>query len=88
MYVASFFTCSFHLTHLEEQRSKKYTGGNRRAGCSMHLSSRGEFGQDPTRAVWPKGLRGPPLPLLPLRIEVGWIRLALSNKRNKSVKKN
>lgn len=47
----------------------------------MHLSSRGEFGQDPARAVWPKGLRGPPLPLLPLRIEVGWIRLALLNKK-------
>lgn len=49
-------------------------------GSSMHLSSRGEFGQDPARAVWPKGLSGPPLPLLPLRIEVGCIRLSISRQ--------
>lgn len=49
----------------------------------MHLSSRGEFGQDPSRAVGPKGLSGPPLPLLPLRIEVGWIRLPSANKRKR-----
>lgn len=65
---------------------RKYTGGRRRAGWSMHLSSRGEFGQDPTRAAWPKGLRGPPLPLLPLRIEVGWIRLASSDKKKPKCK--
>lgn len=41
----------------------------------MHLSGHGEFGQDPDRGVCPKGLSGPSLPLLPLRIEVGWIRL-------------
>lgn len=64
----------------------KYTGGRSRAGWSMHLSSRGEFGQDPTRAAWPKGLRGPPLPLLPLRIEVGWIRLASSDKKKPKCK--
>lgn len=62
----------------------KYTGGRSRAGWSMHLSSRGEFGQDPTRAAWPKGLRGPPLPLLPLRIEVGWIRLASKKPKCKN----
>lgn len=53
----------------------------------MHLSSRGEFGQDPARAVWPKGLSGPPLPLLPLRIEVGWIRLP-SVGRHQEIKRN
>ncbi len=56
----------------------------RSADSSMHLSSRGEFGQDPARPVWPKGLSGPPLPLLPLRIEVGWIRLPSANKRNEN----
>lgn len=82
MYVPPRLTCSFTLTHSVEHRDRNYKGGNRSEdGHSMHLSSRGEFGQAPTRAVWPKGLRGPPLPLLPLRIEVGWIRLALSHKK-------
>lgn len=55
--------------------------GRRGSGNGMHLSSRGELGQDPDRTVWPKGLRGPPLPLLPLRIEVGWMRLPSANKK-------
>ena len=38
----------------------------------MHLSRRGEFGQEPPR-VWPKGRSGGALPRFPLRIEVGWI---------------
>ena len=42
---------------------------------SMHLSGRGELGQDVARGGWPKGLSSPSLPLLPLKMEVGWIRL-------------
>lgn len=54
------------------------------ADSSMHLSSRRELGHKPTGPLWPKGLRGPPRPLLPLRIEVGWIRLPSANRKRYS----
>lgn len=63
-----------------------HTGTQRgSAGESMHLSGHDGSGQDPARVVWQKGLSGPPLPLLPLRIEVGWMRLALANKANYNI---
>lgn len=74
----------------EEQTGIEHTGrggkGGRGAGGSMHLSSRRELGHEPTGPLWPKGLRGPPRPLLPLRIEVGWIRLPSANKKRHSFK--
>lgn len=60
--------------------------GRSDADSSMHLSSRRELGHNPTGPLWPKGLRGPPRPLLPLRIEVGWIRLPSANKKKYSFK--
>lgn len=74
--------------HDEWKRDKVNPGEQGRStDSSMHLSSQGEFGQDPATAVWPKGLSGPPLPLLPLRIEVGWIRLP-SVGRPQEMKRN
>lgn len=78
-------TCANGTTTLTgEQTGSEHTGG---AGVTldsgMHLSSRRELEHNPTGPLWPKGLRGP---LLPLRIEVGWIRLPSANKKKYSFK--
>ena len=50
-------------------------GGGGGSVVSMHLSGRGELGQELVIGGWPKGLSRPSLPLLPRKMEVGWIRL-------------
>lgn len=80
------FICAHSDTKHRGTHGGAHTEERRSAEDSMHLSSRGEFGQDPSRAVGPKGLSGPPLPLLPLRIEVGWIRLPSANERKRKHK--
>ncbi len=55
---------------------------------SMHLSARGELGQEPPKLVWPKGpRRGSLLLLPPLRIEVGWSLNTATAEKGKGEKK-